>query len=176
MSTPGLTPRRKRGLPWGTMDVEDAARNCSRYGHHVQPRHHMVDIGSTGKCFCKEGPEKRCSPMGKPSQCVWEQVAHLRQGRPCHQKATGYQSQMQEGPLCLWSQLDIALNRHHCLAEVGRPALWRSPCALPRVQRGVKRINSVRQRSNFCPLLASHPIGSLHGDRPMWHHFRHRRV
>ena len=85
-------------------------------------------------------------------------------------------AECRKGPLCLWPQLDIALNRHHCLAKVGRPALWRSTCTLPRVQRVVQRIDSVRQRSNFRPLLASHPGGSLHGGRLMWHHFRHRRL
>ena len=158
-------------------DAEDAARNCSRYGHHVQPRHHMVDIGSTGKCFCKEGPEKRCSPMGKPSQYVWEQVAHLSQGRPCHQKATGYQSRMQEGSPLFVASIGYSPESAPLPGGGGSPSLVAQPLYAPKgPKRGVKRINSVRQRSNFCPLLASHPIGSLHGDRPMWHHFRHRRV
>ena len=39
----------------------------------------MVDIGSNGKCSCKEGHEKRCSQMEKPSQHVWEQAAPLVQ-------------------------------------------------------------------------------------------------
>ena len=41
-------------------------------------------------------------------------------------------------------------------------------------KEGVKCINSIRQWSNCRLLLASYSIGSLHGDRPMWHHFRHR--
>ena len=37
--------------------------------------------------------------MGKPSQYVWEQVAHLIQWRHCHLKTTGYQSRVEGSPL-----------------------------------------------------------------------------
>ena len=154
-------------------DVEDAARNCSRYGHHVQPRHHMVDIGSTGKCFCKEGPEKRCSPMGKPSQHVWEQVAHLSQGRPCHQKETGYQSRMQEGSPLFAVSIGYSSESAPLPGGGGSPSLVAQPLyAKEESNASVLPGNG----GNFCLLLASYPIGSLHGDRPMWLHFRHRRV
>ena len=135
-------------------DVEDAARNCSRYGHHVQPRHHMVDTASV---FANRVPRKDAHRWGSLPNTSGSRLPTWVRDDLVTRRRLAIKAECRKGPLCLWSQLDIALNRHHCLGEVGHPALWRSPCTLPRVQRGVKRINSVRQRSNFCLLLASNP-------------------
>ena len=43
--------------------AEDVVHNYSKCGHHAQLRHHTVDIGSNGKCSCREDHEKRCSQM-----------------------------------------------------------------------------------------------------------------
>ena len=110
----------------------------------------MVDIGSTGRCFCNEGHEKRCSQMGKPSQHVWEQAAHLIQ-----QPEVDWLSRPNAGRVPSVCGLLDTLNRHHCLAKMGRPALWRSTRTLPRVQRVVERIT----------LQSSHLGGSLHSGR-----------
>ena len=55
----------------------------------------MVDIGSNGKCSCKEGHEKRYSQMEKPSQHVWEQAAPLVQCLHCNLVKTGYRRRRQ---------------------------------------------------------------------------------
>ena len=45
-------------------DVEDAARNCNRYGHHALPRHHMVDIGSK-QVFLQIGSREKMLTEGE---------------------------------------------------------------------------------------------------------------
>ena len=63
--------------------AEDVVHNHSKCGHHAQLRHHTVDIGSTGRCSCREDHEKRCSQKEKPSRYAWEHAAPQVQCRHC---------------------------------------------------------------------------------------------
>ena len=130
----------------------------------------------TASVFANRVPRKDAHRGGSlPNTSGSRLPTWVRDGLVTRRRLTS-KAERRKGPLCLRSQLDIALNRHHRLVEVSRPALRRSPCALPRVQRGVECINTIRQRSNCRLLLASYTIGSLHGDRPRWLYSRHRRV
>ena len=142
--------------------AEDVVHNYSRCGHHVQHRHHMVDIGSNGKVFLQRGsrekmladgeafptPGSRLHPWFSVCIATWWRLATDAEGR--------------KRPSCLWSQLDVALDRHHCLLEVSSPTLWRSARTLPRVQWVVQRVNSLRQRSHRSTMRSIHCGGSRH--------------
>ena len=134
MSTPGLTPRRKRGLLTSAVPASVFAKRVTR-----KDAHRWGSLPNTS------GPT-----------CVSDDIATRRR--------LAIKAECRKGPLCLWPQLDIALNRHHCLSEVGRPALWRSPCTLASILSGNGAIFAPCWLvTPLGPCMATDPCGTTSG-------------